>query len=424
MYFRLNNDVFLVGTKNAMLFNLSTNKVYLLDDDAQMVLNDCEDNKSIEDIPRPKQEILSFLNALKEENLGKFYKTPLFIDKIVSNSPYTNVGEFKFNRLFIDYPGKCSMNCKGCNDNNNYSFSCISCINSSSYNKSMLLNENLSNSINALNPEEIFFRGGDIFKDAYFYELLNFIKNIRINRISISSTVNGVSMNKLVNLKMLIGELKLYITIIDSPDEQNINNQMEDVLAQIQELKIQYELIIVTDSRSLEFVNEDINKFIRNDARKSKFSICRRQNKLDTRDSWNKYIMNTNIMNTPIFTALRRMSWCLYGVISIRSNGDVAPCPIINMSFGNINDDSLENIMINEEIYTNYWYKTKDNYPGCQECGLRYICQTCEACDSMNLSFNHNSVCSLNSGSALYDYLKNDVKGITFFSEINNQYIN
>lgn len=67
---------------------------------------------------------------------------------------------------------------------------------------------------------------------------------------------------------------------------------------------------------------------------------------------------------------------CLYKKVSIDEFGEVRNCPSQSISFGNIQEKSLLEI-VSTEKFRKLWYLTKDNIENCKDCELRYCCTDC-----------------------------------------------
>lgn len=57
-------------------------------------------------------------------------------------------------------------------------------------------------------------------------------------------------------------------------------------------------------------------------------------------------------------------------------NGDIKICPAMPSSYGNINTDSIGDIISKTE-FQRWWKIKKDNIKICQDCEYRYICSDC-----------------------------------------------
>jgi len=65
-----------------------------------------------------------------------------------------------------------------------------------------------------------------------------------------------------------------------------------------------------------------------------------------------------------------------WGLLYLKPNGDLWPCPFVPVSGGNIRLNSIADIYGNSEVFVNL--KDKNNLKGkCSDCGNRYICGGC-----------------------------------------------
>ncbi|WP_347218002.1 grasp-with-spasm system SPASM domain peptide maturase [Chryseobacterium sp.] len=84
---------------------------------------------------------------------------------------------------------------------------------------------------------------------------------------------------------------------------------------------------------------------------------------------------NTNLPK--ILEAVNHNS-CLHKKISIDVDGNIKNCPLMQESFGNIQNRSLEEAL-SQPGFRKYWDITKDSIEGCKDCEFRYICTDCRA---------------------------------------------
>lgn len=84
---------------------------------------------------------------------------------------------------------------------------------------------------------------------------------------------------------------------------------------------------------------------------------------------------NTNL--TKVLEAINHNS-CLHKKIGIDIDGNIKNCPLMQESFGNIHNTSLENVLRKTGL-KKYWNITKDKIEICKDCEFRYICTDCRA---------------------------------------------
>lgn len=82
--------------------------------------------------------------------------------------------------------------------------------------------------------------------------------------------------------------------------------------------------------------------------------------------------------NIPKIIESKNYNSCLFKKIGIDSKGNIKNCPAFEESYGNINKNSLEDV-INIENFKKYWNLTKKEIEVCKDCEFRYICTDCRA---------------------------------------------
>lgn len=84
---------------------------------------------------------------------------------------------------------------------------------------------------------------------------------------------------------------------------------------------------------------------------------------------------NTNL--TKVSEAVNHNS-CLHKKIAIDKFGNIKNCPNMNMTFGNIHKNTIDEAISHNE-FQKYWNLTKDEIEVCKDCEFRYICTDCRA---------------------------------------------
>lgn len=80
--------------------------------------------------------------------------------------------------------------------------------------------------------------------------------------------------------------------------------------------------------------------------------------------------------NISMFTESHHFNNCLNRKLSIDKDGLICNCPSSPERFGNINDNTVEDILSNIS-FTNKWKIKKDDIEICKDCEFRYICSDC-----------------------------------------------
>lgn len=85
-------------------------------------------------------------------------------------------------------------------------------------------------------------------------------------------------------------------------------------------------------------------------------------------------------INRSIFTESQHFNTCLNRKICIDADGEIKNCPVMNRSFGNINDITIEEAL-NKPNFKDLWGVRKDDIDVCKDCEFRYMCTDCRYSD-------------------------------------------
>jgi SPASM domain peptide maturase of grasp-with-spasm system len=102
------------------------------------------------------------------------------------------------------------------------------------------------------------------------------------------------------------------------------------------------------------------------------------------------------ISKTETFGEFINFNSCLNRKISVDKQGNIKNCPSMSISYGNIQNTALKDVL-NIPEFKKYWNIKKDDIKVCNVCEFRYLCQDCRAyltndCDSFSkpLKCNYN----------------------------------
>ncbi len=84
-------------------------------------------------------------------------------------------------------------------------------------------------------------------------------------------------------------------------------------------------------------------------------------------------------VNMRTFTEAKNFNSCLHKKISIDPQGNIMNCPSIPVTYGNIRNRSLVEIVEEEKEFKKLWGIKKDSVKKCRQCEFRYICTDCRA---------------------------------------------
>jgi len=84
-------------------------------------------------------------------------------------------------------------------------------------------------------------------------------------------------------------------------------------------------------------------------------------------------------VNISHYNEALQFNTCLNKKISIDKEGNIKNCPSLKTSFGNVKNDSLVEVALNNKAFADYWNINKDQIKVCKDCQFRYICTDCRA---------------------------------------------
>ncbi len=91
-------------------------------------------------------------------------------------------------------------------------------------------------------------------------------------------------------------------------------------------------------------------------------------------------IVNTSYfsINTTSYFEAKKHNSCLHKKIAIDLEGNIKNCPAMQISYGNIKDTSLTEV-IHKKNFQKLWNINKDQIKTCKDCEFRYVCIDCRA---------------------------------------------
>lgn len=370
----LNHDVkFVKGKINSALYNLSTKKVYSLNNDATkfidyILLEDCND------------DFIKKNNFVKELlSLGLICKEkPSHITKIIKTNP-----EIRY--VWLELTNKCNFNC-------------LHCYGTFGHPSTQLLKEELSfeqwkqiiKSIKEYGCEAIQLIGGEPLLFKNFIPLLEFIKNMQFKVIDIFS--NGYLITDAVldiieetkaNLRVsLYGYNSItHDTITQFPGSFNALDRLLDKL-KFRNIKLSVAVIIMKENQDY---LEKIKEYIENKGFKyNGFDVIRtvtntnlHAHKVTRLDRLNcRYICKPDFsIHSSQFYHNLQWNSCWFGKFAVTATGNILPCVFARDCIcGNIISDKQETI---KNKLLSYWAITKDKIKVCKDCEYRYACGDC-----------------------------------------------
>jgi len=354
MYFRLNPECYLIkGDHCSAIYDLIEGNVHSLDADETQLIQNCENNQPVEINE-------SFLNELKDQCVGNYYDTKIYVQKLRISSPVIDyqIGNPPIlKRAFLEINNTCNLSCWYCGARGAHrSSGCMGC-NIWQEEGTALGTEEWKQVIDGLSDlkcSSIFFTGGDLTLNwGLTKELLDYAQAkfsqifVIINRKRFSNTIEGDIKEKA-------------IPIIQTDD--------------IAEINYDYPCLLITEG------NSEIPKNILSSNRVIIDTISKDFSGLPEDSS---LMSKTKIQKTDVFrfSHTRKKHPCLANTLTVSWKGEVLPCPLLRRhSLGTVKKRQLYEIFKeNAEKLENFWTMNLGKIQKCDKCEFRYACNDCRA---------------------------------------------
>lgn len=195
------------------------------------------------------------------------------------------------------------------------------------------------------------------------HQVKHSIENLGIRHLVIFST-SQFSFDELLKIDQLFTNTSLEnIEIFSSHHHQLDHHYLEELSEKVSRI---HSLVFYNSASSSFKVNNRLRFTVNFIQQHVKISSC---GKIDL-----KYF-NTNLPK--VLEAINHNS-CLHKKIGIDINGNIKNCPLMPEIYGNINHNSLEEVL-KQPGFKKYWNLTKDHIETCKDCEFRNICTDCRA---------------------------------------------
>lgn len=387
--FALNRYCFLVsGAKRGAIYDLESGNIFSINEDAHNLLKLCESGIPLQEITRElnfsqnKTDFISYLNKLKESNLGIFLRDNEQIKKMDIGRP-----EHKIDFMWLEVTKKCNLQCIHCyNDKlNNNSYLELSV----SGNKNRM--RVIKNAYD-LGCKKIQFIGGEPFLLNGLLDLVEFTKNTGYDFVEIFTNGTLVKEKHIDflakhNVSMAVSfygpnrHIHNQVTMNNTSFHRTVNNLKKMKMAG---LKIRIGLIAMAINqdyikRTTDFLKEELG------LDNVKYDIVRPVGKGAKKDLAPIKLIETHRLKEQKFPKcslemFRTMKYghnCFSSKICITTDGEVIPCIMErDIVFGNAFKNDL-GLILDFEKNKKIRGLSKDFIEVCNDCEYRYGCFDC-----------------------------------------------
>lgn len=390
-YFRLNPyAVYKIGEKDGCIYNLSNGQMFRISIQNAETLKKAEGTTEINELNNDERK---FLDLLNKNGLGRYYESPVYIEKIyLGESTVLEKNAMKnvsLQKLYLEVSNECNLNCIFCNPDDWKSYKrtgckrwkADNCIDIDKY-------KDVIERALKLGLDEIIFTGGEPFLEfEKVGKLVKFAYNLGIRKFSAYTNtimlseemiefIKKFNMNLIVqvvalkeNQFKLITQTDLKVDIIEKMRKlinNNINiivkvlvnklneDSIEDIISQLEACGLKKRIF-------LDYIYPHNKEYC-----SSKYSnkVYDKNSKL-TRSDLASYSLN------------RKYNKCFYNQVAITSEGDVIPCVMLrSVKLGSILEKNLYEIL-EEDKYYDMITLNKTRINRCKDCSLSFGCNEC-----------------------------------------------
>lgn len=386
MIFRLLDNCYLLGKRNTIIFNANDGKHYFLDESGSEILWQCERNVDIDAISVKYPRCKDFLDILVQKQLGSFYKTKIYIDKSILNSPITATTDvFKVRRVYVQFPWSCDLSCDYCQNPKPLIWQgCRSCGVHQNEKQTVSDIENIMKLLKILKPHEVIIRGGNPFLQSNLSDVLFDIKSCGVNNVTI--IWNGLAFNPQISEQKRLAGLSVTYNIIfwgiSEEDyealqlDTNILKEQIKTMEDIKKIGAKTIISIILSAKTVSTAKEIKEFFWKCNCKRLVFcDMVEKKEDFKLKSDLNRNpVLLSNYWDIPY---RNKYNMCLNGVISIEPDGNITPCPMIRESIGLLSDCDDIHVIDANKLFAKYWTKVKRNDSHCGDCGLNTVCIGC-----------------------------------------------
>ena len=392
-YFKLYPTVTVITSeKNSCLYDFANGMMISIDRKYSELIDRCKKFMSIDDT----KENHEFLDKVRDLGLGYYTDEVLFDEEFV-NTRYdvkTSIAPINnsLNKVFIELGSMCNLNCVFCKDDN-VLFRKTGCKKWAHYEKRLNIDNwkyVLQDSIK-LNAQELCFIGGNpMLRFDYIKNIIDIAKEVGFKKFTIYT--NGTCITNEVidfleqnNVMLNIQILSFNELVMDSIGLSVANlNEIRFTLEKLSKSKVKV-VANVLITRFNENEIPDVVNTLKDSFNFKHINIDYIYNKTNNEFYSPKYKDNmynkTNLfgrVTVDKFNYLQSYNSCLKNQIVIREDGEVQICPMMRISFGNVLDKRIYEIIKGAE-YKEYEGLSRNKIDKCSSCSYRYNCLDCRA---------------------------------------------
>ena len=366
-----NGNYFVEGKKNAAIYCLNTNKVFLINESGKEAIKRFAKKESLSD----KQKI--FIENLISEKL--------IVKDEVDTDFKLEKPDYKINFAWLELTDNCNLRCVHCYG----AFGCPKLKQSSS-----MTDKDWFNVINQLYDEgcrEIQLIGGEPFCYAHYDKILEYLSKKGFKRITMFTNATLISEKNIEDLKKYKVNIRFSLYGYDSNSHEKITQIKGSFDNTVKAIKLLNEngiraSVAIILMKENENDIDKIKKFVEEDLkiRYNGYDVIRPScvnDNLDHRIT-NYELLNKRYYTTPEFSITKEQfisnhfyNSCFNNKLAVTTTGDIIPCIFArDFVIGNIKEKTLKELKNN---LLEVWGVNKNKIESCKDCEYKYACSDC-----------------------------------------------
>lgn len=366
-----NDNYFVEGKKNAAIYSLTTNKVFLINEVGKEAIIKFAKNDLLDD------EQKKFIDDLISENL--IVKDEIDLDFKFERPSYN----IKF--AWLELTDNCNLRCIHCYG----AFGCPKIKQSNS-----MTTKDWFNAIDQLYEagcRDIQLIGGEPFCYAEYDKILDYLSKKGFEKITMFTNATLISEKNIEDLKKYKVNIRFSLYGYDSQSHEEITkikgsfNNTVNAIKLLNENGLQASVAVILMKENEKYIDK-IKKFVEEDLkiRYNGYDVIRPScvnDNLEHRIT-NYDLLKKRYFTTPEFSITKEQfisnhfnNSCFVNKLAITSTGDIIPC-IFSRDFivGNIRENTIKEL---KEKLIDVWSINKNKIESCKDCEYRYACSDC-----------------------------------------------
>jgi len=403
-YFRLNMGAILkTGGKGAVLYDVIGRRIFLLDKEAQRLLQECENRMPVKD-EGLAGSAHRFLDLMVSEGLGFYYSHPTHIDKMLTSSPINELEMLgpppAYKIVNWSITSRCDQACHFCPASLQQPIwqACRSCVRRANSSEIPSVFDNPAHLVKQMADLGIWgihLRGGNpLLEWERLTAILNCTRSQPHLRVGITTPGTGRAIEHIISLYRY-PNVQLNVVLIGFedrsdrrlPEANSVRSTQYKLLDTLRQCNALFSIVVVISDKTpvdREYASQwvfkrwgmipgfaEFHPSPENGSREFRFNTIQTNRKPLL--LWR---------NPEEFFQRTENNACVSGIMEITVDGSVKPCAGCDDDCGKIINNDLRHAIKGRRLYE-LWKMSKDKIEQCSDCPLGIACSDCLAAERL-----------------------------------------